>query len=104
MSEMLVGVRGFEPPAPASRKHCSTCPGRDHLLSSAIDHLADVHIAKRTFRGVPKADFLRAYPTASQLAEFKPSQRHGFEAYPDRHDRAPTTKIQLNHVTEATML
>src|SRR6516162_4840952 len=32
MSEMLVGVRGFEPPAPASRKHCSTCPGRDHLF------------------------------------------------------------------------
>ena len=56
MSEMLVGVRGFEPPAPASRKHCSACPGLDHLLSSAIDHLADVHIAKRTFRGVPIAD------------------------------------------------
>jgi hypothetical protein len=24
MAEILVGVRGFEPPAPASRKQCST--------------------------------------------------------------------------------
>jgi hypothetical protein len=64
LAETLVGVRGFEPPAPASRRQCST--RADPLSISANDHIADGRIAKRKVRRVPEGDLSTALETETQ--------------------------------------
>jgi len=62
MAEILVGVRGFEPPAPASRRpEGSGLPAQFRPLpNSAYSHIIDGRIVKLTVRGVPSSDHASA--------------------------------------------
>ena len=55
LRELLVGVRGFEPRAPASRRQWPTC-AVPTAANSANDHITDGRIVKLTVGGVPKAE------------------------------------------------
>src|ERR1700756_2079284 len=53
----LVGVRGFEPPAPASRRQCSITGRPSHTPPTGFQHIAKLPLrALRLGRAIPSSD------------------------------------------------